>query len=102
MRKISKDVEKREYVPFGDKAAEQLAREGEHLVSRGFVKTQGFEETIAFVMSLTKEIWNIAQQHKGFRMELSYNAETLNTNYCFFATTGKCELDCITQEHTRG
>lgn len=102
MREISKSVGKREYVPFGDKAAEQLAREGEHLVSKGFVKTQGFEETIVFVMSLTKEIWNIAQQHKGFRMELFYNAETLNTNYCFFATTGKCELDCIDQEHSKG
>ena len=93
---------KREYVPFRDGDAEQLAHEGEHLVSRGFVKTQGFEETIVFVMSLVQQIRDVAQQHKSFRMELHYNEETLNTNYCFFVPTDKHESGYIHQEHSEG
>ncbi len=72
--------------------AEKLAREGERLEGRGFVKTEGFDKTIAFVMSLTETIFQITQKHKSFRMELFYDAETLNTNYCFFTPTDKCEL----------
>lgn len=77
---------------------EKLARDGERLVGKGFVKTHGFEGTIAFVMSIMQQMWKIAQEHKGFRMELVYDAETLNTNYFFFAPIDKCAEGRMNQE----
>lgn len=80
---------------------ENLIQDGEQLVEKGFVKTYGFEETIAFIMSITQQIWRIAQKHKSFRMELAYDAKTLNTNYFFFAPTDKCAEGCMNQEPSK-
>ena len=92
-------LEKREQRPLTLEKAEGLAREGERIEGRGFVKTEGFDKTIAFVMSLTETIWQITQKHKSFRMELFYDAETLNTNYYLFTpVTDKCESNDIQQE----
>ena len=93
------ELEKREQRPLTLEKAEGLAREGERIEGRGFVKTEGFDKTIAFVMSLTQTIWQITQKHKSFRMELFYDAETLNTNYYLFTpVTDKCESNDIQQE----
>lgn len=48
-----------------------------------FIKTQGFERTIAFVMTLSKGIWEAMQTRKNFRMVLEYDAEALNVNIDF-------------------
>lgn len=74
----------RTHKPFTIEMARDLAKDGEELLSKGFVKTEGFDKTIAFLMSLTEEIYRIATKKKSFRMELFYDAETLNVNYCFF------------------
>ncbi len=83
----------REYVPFSLDKAKGLAREGEELVAKGMVKTEGFEKAVVFWMNLMETIWKVSNEHKNFRMELFYNAETLNTDYCFFAPTDKGVLN---------
>ena len=52
-----------------------------------FVKTKGFEQTVAFEMSLTKLLWEAMQTKKNFRMVLEYNAEALNVNVDFEEVT---------------
>lgn len=52
-----------------------------------FVKTKGFEQTIAFEMSLTKLLWEAMQKKKNFRMVLEYDAEALNVNIDFEEVT---------------
>ena len=83
----------KKYVPFSMEKAEELANIDEKLAIKGHVKTDSFERTIAFLMSLTEATWKIAQKHKSFRLELFYNAETLNTNYCFFVPTDKSDSE---------
>ena len=84
-------MENRTHKPFTIEMTRDLAKDGEELLAKGFVKTEGFDKTVAFLMSLTEEIYRIATKHKSFRMELFYDAETLNTNYCFLPLiqTGK-------------
>lgn len=73
------------YIPFSLEDAGKLARDGEEIIGMSSVRTEGFEKSIAFLMSLMEQIWQITQERKSFRMELFYNAETLKTNYCFFS-----------------
>lgn len=87
----------REYKPFSEKDAESMKRAGETFESRGFIKTEGFEKAVVFAMSLAEEIYNISSKHKRFRMELFYDAESLNVNYCFFCPSSD-EQDAGTQE----
>lgn len=47
------------------------------------VKTKGFEQTVAFEMSLNKLIWEAMQARKNFRMVLEYDAEALNVKIDF-------------------
>lgn len=95
-------MENRTHKPFTIEMARDLARDGEELLSKGFVKTEGFDKSVVFLMSLTEEIYRIATKHKSFRMELFYDAETLNTNYCFFTTNsdGQGETDQEDREPT--
>jgi len=79
----------RKYESFSLEDARELTGNGEALAMKGHVKTDSFEKTIAFLNSLTEAIWKTAQKHESFRMELFYNAETLNTNYCLFVPTDK-------------
>ena len=81
----------KKYTPFSLEDAEKLVRGNEKLIGRNAVKTEGFEKSIVFLLALTEQIWTLSQEHKSFRMELYYDAETLNTNYCFFAPNDKCE-----------
>ncbi len=64
--------------------AEKLAKEGERLEAQGFVKTYGFEHSMAFLMDFAEAFTKMALRHKRFRMELIYNAKALNTDYIFF------------------
>lgn len=77
------------YRQFSIEDAKKLVRDGENLIGKGSVDTDGFNEAIGFFMSLTEQIWRITQKHQSFRMELYYDAETLKTNYCFFAPIDK-------------
>lgn len=61
-------------------------RNGEYkeLVGQGFVKTDDFEKSVAFLMSFMQHIWEASQKYKSFHMEMDYDAETLNTYYRFY------------------
>lgn len=48
-----------------------------------FVKTKGFEQAVAFQMSLSSSIWKAMQEKKSFRMVLEYDAEAQNVNIDF-------------------
>lgn len=48
-----------------------------------FVKTHGFEQIIAFMMTLSKAIWERMQTNKNFRIVLEYDAEALNVSINF-------------------
>lgn len=48
-----------------------------------FVKTKGFEKTVAFQMSLSSLLWEAMQEKKNFRMVLEYDAEAQNVNIDF-------------------
>lgn len=50
------------------------------MASHVFVKTDGFEKTIAFIMTLTKTIWELMQKRERFCMVLEYDTEALNVN----------------------
>ena len=88
----------KKYTPFSIEEAKKLARAGEKLESKGFVKTEGFEKAVVLLMSMTQAIWNLTQKNKSFRMELFYDAQTINTNYCFFTPIDTNALDDTKQE----
>lgn len=92
-------MKEKKFIPFSSEDAKKLEREGERLESKGFVKTEGFEKAIVLLMTITEEMWRLTQDNKSFRMELIYDAETLNTNYCFFVPTDKGVSDDTKQEH---
>ena len=48
-----------------------------------FVKTKGFEQTVAFQMSLSSLLGEAMQKKKNFRMVLEYDAEAQNVNIDF-------------------
>lgn len=89
---------RRKYHRFSVEDAEKLKKKGEELAVKGFVKTEGFEKVVVLLMTMTQAIWKLSQKHKSFRMELFYDAETLNTNYCFFTPTDKDESNSKNQE----
>ncbi len=82
----------KKYTPFSIEEAKKLARAGEKLESKGF------EKAVVLLMSMTQAIWNLTQKNKSFRMELFYDAQTLNTNYCFFTPIDTNALDDTKQE----
>lgn len=83
----------KEYTPFSLEDAKELVKDNEKFVAKAFVKTEGFDESVVFFMSLLQQIWQISSKYKRFRMELFYDAESLNTNYVFFAPTDQSESD---------
>ena len=84
---------KRKYTPFREEDAEMLRRDGEKLVQKGLVKTEGFDKSVVFCSTWMQQILKMMEQHKTFRMELLYDAEALNVNYCFFAPMNTSESD---------
>ncbi len=89
------------YIPFTLEDAKKLKKDREELVGKGSIRTEGFENTVVFLMTLMEQIWQVSQINKSFRMELFYNAETLKTNYCFFAPTDKSVSDDIPLEYLK-
>jgi hypothetical protein len=52
-----------------------------------FVKTKGFEQTVAFMMTISQAIWTAMNEKKRFRMVLEYDTEALNVNIDFEEVT---------------
>lgn len=77
---------------------DQKNGEHEYLVAQGFVKTEGFEKSVAFLMTLMQQIWEVSQKYKSFRMEMDYDAETLNTYYRFYVPDTISGSNCSVQE----
>lgn len=102
MKKVSAaDKEtKINHVPFHSYAS-KLARDDEKLIADAFVKTEGFDKSVVFFMSLLEQIWQVANKYKSFRMELYYDAEALNTNYAFFVPIDQSESDGKCPESSR-
>lgn len=73
-----------------------------NLIGKGFVKTEGFEKSVVFFMSLLRQIWEVSQKHKSFRLELDYDAEALNTRYRFYVPDATSGSDCIEKESSHG
>ena len=86
------------HVPLTLEKAQKLARAGEEVVGKGSIMTEDFEKSVVCLMSLMEQIWQVGQKRQSFRMELYFNAETLQTNYCFFAPTDKSESNGIYPE----
>lgn len=78
------------------RTGKNISRQGTE-IGKGFVKTKGFDKSVVCFMSLLKQIWEVSQKHKNFRMELDYDAEALNVEYRFYLPTTS-ESDCIEQE----
>ena len=70
----------RKYEPF---EPEKFSGEGETLHAEGFIKTEGFEKTVA-AFSLAEKMFRIMEEKKSFRLEVVYDAKALNTSYCIF------------------
>lgn len=66
-------------------------------IAHQFVKTKGFEQTVAFEMSLTKLLWKAMQENKNFRMVLEYDTEAVNVNIDFEEITAS--TNCNLQEN---
>lgn len=71
----------RKYEPF---EPEKFSGGGdETLHAEGFIKTEGFEKTVA-AFSLAEKLFKIMEEKKSFRLEVIYDAKALNTSYCIF------------------
>lgn len=92
---------KKKYIPFSMEDAAKLAKGNEKLIAKAHVKTEGFEKSVVFLMSLMEQIWQVSNKCKSFRLELFYDAEALNTNYVFFAPTDQSESDGKCQESSK-
>ena len=88
----------RKFVPFSEEEAKKAAKKGEEFAGRGMVKTEGFEKTIAFLIGMAGSIYTYMNNNKSFRMELFYDAESLNTNYCFYTPVSQHEKEESPQE----
>lgn len=74
----------KKYIPFHDEAP-KLAREGEELTARAFMKAEVFEKATCSMATMLGALQEMMKTGKRFRMELIYDPESLNVNYCFFA-----------------
>jgi len=81
--------------------AKKHVRDGEELVGHGFVKRDGFDKSMVFLRCFADGLVKMASRHQSFRMELVYDAETLNTDYYFFAPS-KDGSQCKTSECKEG
>lgn len=88
----------RKFIPFSEEEDRKTAKEGEEFDGRGMVKTEWFEKTITFLMGVTESIFSYMNTNKSFRMELFYDAESLNTNYCFYTPIVQCEQEESSKE----
>ena len=67
------------------------------------MKTEGFDKTIAFVMSLTETIFQITQKHKSFRMRLFMSLYKYKVDLSALTLEEKSNLyDCIDTKSYNG
>lgn len=82
--------------------AEELTKPDEKLAVKAIVKTEGFEKTVIFMSELMRQFYLMAARHKSFRMELFYDAEALNVDYCFFVPKEPESLKSRTEQEVSG
>ena len=58
------------YIPFTLEDAKKLKKDREELVGKGSIRTEGFENTVVFLMTLMEQIWQVSQINKSLRIEL--------------------------------
>lgn len=56
-----------------------INRGGQEPESQGLVNTKSFENMVATMMTAMNELWRLIESKKSFRVELNYNAKTLNS-----------------------
>ncbi len=62
-------------------------------ICKGHFRTDLFEKTVTFLMTILQAMFRIMNEHKSFRLEIKYDAEALNLHYEFFVPTDKCVSD---------
>ena len=78
---------------------EKHAREGEEPAMEGSIKTEALQYAITVSMTMAETIFEVMNNHKQFRMELVFDAESCSAKYCFFTPVNdKCESDDSNQE----
>ena len=53
---------------------------------------------VATLMTATNELWRLIESKKSFRVELNYNAKTLNSEYRLYLLKDDAPLDHANQE----
>lgn len=74
-QEVKEAMQDKKRIEFANKSAEILAHQ--------FVKTEGFDKTIAFAMTLTKAIWDLMQKEERFCIVAEYDAKALNVNISY-------------------
>lgn len=72
-----------------NKKSADFMGEGYSLESEGFVKTEGFEKIVSLMATAGNELCKLMEDKKSFRMELYYDAKTLNTEYRFYVPNAR-------------
>lgn len=75
-----------------------INRGGQEPESQGLVNTKNFENMVATLMTAMNELWRLIESKKSFRVELNYNAKTLNSEYRLYLIKDDASLDRANQE----
>lgn len=71
---------------------------GQEPESQGLVNTKSFENMVATLMTAMNELWRLMESKKSFRVELNYNAKTLNSEYRLYLLKDDAPLKSANQE----
>ena len=71
---------------------------GQEPESQGLVNTKSFENMVATLMTAMNELWRLMESKKSFRVELDYNAKTLNSEYRLYLLKDDAPLKSANQE----
>ena len=71
---------------------------GQEPESQGLVNTKSFENMVATMMTAMNELWRLMESKKSFRVELNYNAKTLNSEYRLYLLKDDAPLGRANQE----
>ena len=75
-----------------------INRGGQEPESQVLVNKKSFENMVATLMTATNELWRLIESKKSFRVELNYNAKTLNSEYRLYLIKDDAPLDRANQE----
>lgn len=75
-----------------------INRGGQEPESQGLVNTKSFENMVATLMTTMNELWRLMESKKSFRVELNYNAKTLNSEYRLYLLKDDAPLKSANKE----